>query len=132
MTTIAIDGPPAEIVLTGHSMGGAGALLAATTKRFAACVPVAPAGSVRPSELRGVPLWAFHGKNDVVVPSEYSERLVERLRKAGVNDSDARLTLYERAPAPVGWPSYDGHGSTLPAYSTPELWRWLLEQRLNS
>ena len=46
-----------RLYVTGHSMGGAGALVAATTKRFAAVVPVAPAGSVRPAELRGVPLW---------------------------------------------------------------------------
>ena len=112
-------------------MGGAGALVAATSKRFAAVVPVAPAGSVRPSELQGVPIWAFHGKNDVVVPSEYSEHLIEKLRKNGVKDSYARLTLYDQAPAPVGWPSYDGHASTIPAYAMPELWRWLLEQRLS-
>ena len=37
--------------VTGHSMGGAGALYAGTTKRFAAVVPVAPAGSVRAAEL---------------------------------------------------------------------------------
>ena len=65
----------------------------------------------------------------MVVPSAYSERLVERLRSLGVNESDARLTLYEQAPAPVGWPDYDGHASTIPAYATAELWRWLLEQR---
>jgi len=122
---------PKRLYVTGHSMGGAGALVAATSKRFAAVVPVAPAGSVRPSELQGVPIWAFHGKNDVVVPSEYSEHLIEKLRKNGVKDSYARLTLYDQAPAPVGWPSYDGHASTIPAYAMPELWRWLLEQRLS-
>ena len=69
-------------------------------------MPVAPAGSVRAAELRGVPVWAFHGKNDVVVASEYSERLIERLRHHGANASGARLTLYDKAPAPVGWPDY--------------------------
>jgi len=121
---------PKRLYVTGHSMGGAGALGAGTTRRFAAVVPVAPAGSVRASDLHGVPLWAFHGKNDVVVPSEYSERLVKKLRSIGANESEVRLTLYEEAPAPVGWPSYSGHASTIPAYSTPELYRWLLEQRL--
>ena len=118
-----------RMYVTGHSMGGAGALYAGTTRRFAAVVPVAPAGSVRPSGLRGVPVWAFHGKNDVVVSSDNSERLIERLRKNGANESDARLTLYDKAPAPVGWPDYDGHASTIPAYATPELWKWVLEQR---
>ena len=36
---------------------------------------------------------------------------------------------HDGAPAPVGWPDYDGHASTIPAYSTPELYKWLLEQR---
>ena len=48
---------PKRLYVTGHSMGGAGALYAAATKRFAAVVPVAPAGSARPADLRGVPLW---------------------------------------------------------------------------
>eukprot|EP00966_Prymnesium_polylepis_P141380 3265054-Prymnesium_polylepis.1 len=111
-------------------MGGAGALAAGTLRRFAAVVPVAPAGGVSPRELLGVPVWCFHGKNDVVVPYSYSEHLIMRLRGLGANESDARLTLYEQAPAPVGWPDYDGHGSPIPAYSTPELYKWLLEQHL--
>jgi predicted peptidase len=124
----AID--PKRCYVTGHSMGGAGALYAGTTRRFAAVVPVAPAGSVPPSELAGVPVWAFHGSNDVVVPSGYSERLVKKLRAAGASEDAARLTLYENAPAPVGWSDYDGHASTVPAYATGELYRWLLEHSL--
>ena len=120
--------------VTGHSMGGAGALLAATlanadgTRRFAASVPVAPAGSPASHHLRGMPVWAFHGKNDVVCPSSVSESLIEELRRTGSNESDLKLTLYPEAPAPKGWPMYDGHGSTIPAYATPALYRWLLER----
>ena len=72
----------------------------------------------------------FHGKNDVVVPSWISERLIQKLRQLGANESEAKLTLYDAAPPPKGWPDYDGHGSPMPAYATPELWRWLLEQHL--
>lgn len=96
----------------------------------AAVVPVAPAGSVGAKELLGVPVWAFHGKNDVVVPYAYSEHLITRLRSLGAREDDARLTLFERAPAPPGWPEYDGHASTIPAYSMAELYKWLLEQHL--
>ena len=38
---LALD--PKRLYVTGHSMGGAGALYAGTTRRFAAVVPVAPA-----------------------------------------------------------------------------------------
>jgi len=93
-------------------------------------VPVAPSGSARPAELKGVPIWAFHSKNDVIVPSSISERLIQKLRQLGANESEAKLTLYDAAPPPKGWPDYDGHGSPMPAYATPELWRWLLEQHL--
>ena len=128
----AID--PKRCYVTGHSMGGYGALAAATltnadaSYRFAAVVPVAPAGSPSAEAVRGVPTWAFHGSNDVVCPSAVSEGLVARLKALGVNDSEAKLTLYPSAPAPKGWPGYDGHGSTIPAYATPALYRWLLER----
>ena len=59
-----------------------------------------------------------------------SEHLITRLRANGANESEARLTLYEQAPAPKGWPDYDGHGSPMPAYATSELWHWLLERAL--
>ena len=113
--------------VTGHSMGGGGAVIAGTTKRFAAVVPVAGTATVPAEALRGVPVWAFHGKNDVVVPSSVSVQQIDILRRAGVGEQAAKLTLYDNAPAPVGWPDYDGHASTIPAYATPALYHWLLE-----
>jgi predicted peptidase len=82
--------------------------------------------------LRGVSVWAFHGRNDVVCPSSVSELLVAELRRQGTNDSEAKITLYEHAPAPKGWPDYDGHGATIPAYATPALYRWLLERSVRA
>ena len=78
-------------------MGGAGALAAGTTHRFAAVVPVAPAGGVPPKELLGTPVWAFHGKNDVVVPYSYSEHLITKLRGLGANDS-RELSMEGQSP----------------------------------
>lgn len=89
--------------VTGHSMGGGGALVAATLGRFAAAVPVAaagyPTGHQAFNALATVPLWLFHGRNDVVVPSSVSERVIEKLRAAGANESSARITLYGLLPA---------------------------------
>ncbi|CAE8708526.1 unnamed protein product [Polarella glacialis] len=121
---------PRRLYITGHSMGGAGALMAAAaTRRFAAVVPVAPSGAPKPADLRGIPVWAFHGRNDIIVPSQVSEQLLEALRRSEPSD-DARLTLYDDAPAPVGWPDYLGHASTIPAYAMPELYDWLLSHQL--
>ena len=119
-----------RLYVTGHSMGGSGALHAATTRRFAACAPVAPAGSARPAALSGVPVWAFHGANDVIVPSYVSAKLVDALRKAGASEDDARATIYPEAPTPPGWPTSVGHASTIPTYANPDLYAWLLRHRL--
>ena len=115
-----------RLYVTGHSMGGSGALHAATTGVFAACAAVAPAGVARPRDLMQVPVWAFHGRNDVIVPAAISERLITAMHRAGASPDQARLTLYDEAPTPPGWPSSVGHASTIPAYSDPELYSWLL------
>ena len=127
---LALD--PRRCYVTGHSMGGGGALAAGATRRFAAVAPVAPAGHVPPAALKGVPVWAFHGRNDVVVPSRTSEALIKGLRGLGAPEAESRLTLYDDAPAPVGWPSYFGHASTIPAYATEELYSWMLERALGA
>ena len=123
---------PARLYVTGHSMGGSGALHAATTGVFAACATVAPAGGARPRDLMQVPVWAFHGRNDVVVPSRTSEALIKGLRGLGAPEAESRLTLYDDAPAPVGWPTYFGHASTIPAYATEELYSWMLGRALGT
>lgn len=124
---------PSRCYVTGHSMGGVGALhAAATTNKFAACVPVAPAGAIRPHLLLGRPVWAFHGQNDIVVPYSFSEHLISALRRAGANPEDARLTLYEEAPTPPGWPESVGHAATIPAYATRDLYSWLLAHDLTT
>uniref|UniRef100_A0A6S8C2M4 PET hydrolase/cutinase-like domain-containing protein n=1 Tax=Aureoumbra lagunensis TaxID=44058 RepID=A0A6S8C2M4_9STRA len=117
-----------KIYITGHSLGGSGALLiAAATKKFAACVPVAPAGGVPPHRLYGIPIWLFHGTNDLVVPSHYSEHLYKTLYASG---QDVQLTLYPDAPTPPGWETSIGHASTIPAYATEDLYLWLLSRQL--
>ncbi|CAE7406760.1 unnamed protein product [Symbiodinium natans] len=126
-----IDLDPARLYVTGHSMGGAGALFAATSKRFAAAVPVAPSGVPPAERLRGVPIWAFHGKNDVIVPSYITAELGQSLRQQGASQEQAKITLYDNAPAPPGWPDYFGHASTIPAYAEADLYEWLLQQKLS-
>eukprot|EP00929_Paragymnodinium_shiwhaense_P028363 TRINITY_DN16448_c0_g1_i3.p2 TRINITY_DN16448_c0_g1~~TRINITY_DN16448_c0_g1_i3.p2 ORF type:complete len:144 (-),score=15.14 TRINITY_DN16448_c0_g1_i3:475-906(-) len=121
---------PSRLYVTGHSMGGSGALVAAAAlKYFAAAVPVAAAGAPSPESLRHMPVWAFHGSNDGVVPSHISEQLIAGLRSAGIGEDQARLTLYDDAPTPPGWPHSVGHAATIPAYATKELYEWLLRQK---
>jgi predicted peptidase len=68
---------PARLYLTGLSMGGYGAwyLALKNPAHFAALAPVC-GGGIPPlaHKLKTLPVWAFHGANDAVVPSSASER----------------------------------------------------------
>jgi predicted peptidase len=109
-----------RVVLTGLSLGGMGAcrLAAAEAHRFAALTPVCgtAAWSLEPERLRHLPVWAFHGEDDEVVPPDESRELVAALQALG---GDARLTLYPGV----------GHAAWEPAYATPELMEWWLAAR---
>ena len=67
-----------ETALTGHGMGGHGALYMANDfpERFAAVASVV--GSIDSSMLDSlghVPLWAFHGEEDTVLPLSEVQKL---------------------------------------------------------
>jgi predicted peptidase len=113
-----------RLYLTGLSMGGYGCwhLAARHPELFAAMVPICGGGlsshgfPARARALRELPIWAFHGRQDNVVPPEETTRLVDELRAC---DGKVRLTLYEGV----------GHDSWTRTYADPELYRWLLAQR---
>jgi predicted peptidase len=108
---------PSRVYVTGLSMGGFGTwrLAAAHPDRFAAAVPICGGGE--PNEmakaLKGVPIWAFHGAQDTIVPLAQSEDMVNAVRAAG---GDVRLTVYPDV----------GHASWKRAYASQELYDWLL------
>jgi len=117
---------PQRIYLTGLSLGGFGAWAYAMNypERFAAMVPIA--GGYRfyddqlPENLCGLknlPVWAFHGQLDQAVNFRRSQAMVDGLRACG---ADVHFTLLEEGE----------HDVWTEAYADPELWRWLLEQKL--
>ena len=86
-----------RVYLTGLSRGGCGAwsLAVQYPEKFAALVPicgVAPAPYA--SWLKDIPVWAFHGAKDEVIPVKESEEMVEAINKAVGN---AKLTIYPEA-----------------------------------
>jgi predicted peptidase len=106
--------------VTGLSMGGSGTwkLAMMYPKRFAAIAPICGGGDTAlVASLKNVPVWAFHGKKDPVVPVERSENLVRALKAAG---GDVRLTVYPEA----------GHDSWTETYNNPEIYEWLLKHHL--
>lgn len=113
------DVDPDRVYLTGLSMGGYGSweLAMRMPTTFAAVLPVCGGGDEREAwRLLGLPIWAWHGANDKVVPPERSRLLVERLRLLG---GDVR---YDELAGV-------GHDSWKQAYGADAGLSWLFAQR---
>ena len=108
-----------RIYLTGLSMGGFGTwhLGCAYPERFAAIAPVCGGGQpYLAKRLKNVPVWAFHGAKDRIIPLKRSREMVDKIKKIGGN---ARLTVYPRA----------GHNAWTATYGNPELYKWFLSHK---
>lgn len=111
-----------RLYVTGLSLGGFGAwdAIQREPSLFAAAMPVCGGGDVRRvQEIKRLPVWVFHGKEDKNVPVDCSRRMVEALRRAG--SRDVRYTEYEAA----------AHNVWDRAYANSEAVEWLLSQRRN-
>lgn len=108
-----------RIYVTGISMGGYGTwhLACAEPGRFAAIIPICGGGDPRQAcRLQDLPIWAFHGAKDTIVPLDESERMVNAVNRCG---GSAKLTIYAEA----------GHDSWTPTYENPAIYEWLLAHR---
>lgn len=110
---------PKRIYVTGLSMGGFGTWDAIQRKPdlFAAAVPVCGGGDITKAEgIAHIPVWVFHGAEDHLVHPKWSRDMIEALKKAGGN------------PKYTEYPDV-GHQSWINAYSDPELFEWLFNQK---
>lgn len=110
-----------RIYLTGLSMGGYGTwhFACEAPDRFAAIAPVCGGGT--PYKMRWIshlPVWAFHGDADSVVPVEETTRLIAALKKQG-NES-TKMTIYPGV----------AHNSWTETYNNADLYSWLLSHSL--
>jgi predicted peptidase len=108
-----------RVYLTGLSMGGFGtwALAGYTPNRFAALIPICGGGEpLLTRAIKHVPVWAFHGGKDPVVPVKRSQDLIDALVR---NHGDAKITIYPDA----------GHDSWTATYDNPEVYEWLLSHK---
>jgi len=141
----------ARIYATGLSLGGFGVWAAASANPglFAAVVPICGGFTLPVSEdlgltallnraklavkaeeiapLRNLPVWLFHGDRDKIVDVNGSKAAFDAMSGAEHNNGkrrrlDARLaiTIYKDM----------GHHCWKTAYSNPELYKWLLQHRL--
>jgi predicted peptidase len=110
---------PDRLYVTGHSMGGRGALYAAykMPDRFAAVVSLGPVGPITAwaDKLATVPLWLFHGPNDQFTPLKEVEELVHAVELAGGH------------PQLTALPGRDHY--ILDVYDRPDLYKWLAQQK---
>ena len=111
---------PDRVYLTGLSMGGYGTwhLAAAQPDRFAAIAPICGGG--KPDEayrLKNLPVWAFHGARDRIVPLSESEEMVQALKKCGANN--VKFTVYPQAD----------HDSWTQTYNNLMLYDWFLQHQ---
>ncbi|MEI2610039.1 MAG: prolyl oligopeptidase family serine peptidase [Candidatus Promineifilaceae bacterium] len=118
---------PHRLYLTGLSMGGYGTWYLGTKwpQRFAAIAPICGGGywfhgfPQRVERLKNVPVWAFHGALDPVVPLEASQLLINTLTAVG---GKAQLTIYPNAD----------HDSWTETYNNSELYTWFLQHSLKT
>ena len=107
---------PQRIVVTGFSMGGSGAwnLVQTYPELIDAAAPVCGCGNpAQVEKLRNIPVWAFHGELDEVIPLKCSRDMVEAINAAG---GTAKLKTF----------SDQGHGISRQVYENPRLYEWLL------
>ena len=120
MATCRVDAD--RVYVTGHSMGGRGALYAAYKMpgRFAAVVALSPVSPITAwaEKLSAVPLWVFHGANDQYTPVKEMEELIHAISGAG---GHPEFTLL---------PDRDHY--ILDVYDRPDVYKWLALQRRKS
>lgn len=109
-----------RIYVTGLSMGGFGTykIINEYPDFFAAAAPICghDFGKINASKLKHMPIWAFHGDKDKVVPLKLQQNTVNRLKKA---DVDVKFTIYSGV----------AHDSWTQTYANPELFKWLLSKK---
>ena len=111
-----------RIYLTGLSLGGEWSYGWASMNpdRFAAIAPVCGAWNPQVAcRLKDVPVWAFHGANDPIVPTAEDQAMIDAINECHGN---ARITIFPDV----------GHDAWTPAYADPQLFTWLLEHRRDS
>ncbi len=102
---------------TGLSMGGYGtwAMIAKYPKLFAAVAPICGGGDpATAKKITEIPIWAFHGGADRVVPPSRSQAMIDAIKKAG--GTNAKLTIYPGV----------NHNSWSKTYANEKVYEWLL------
>lgn len=110
-----------KVYLTGVSMGGYGTYIVAMDypDKFAAIVPLCggcnDSDTTRICYLKNIPIWAFHGTDDNIIPISETERIVTTLKKCRGN---LKFTKLEG----------EGHGIQYLYEKDDMIYEWMLRQ----
>ncbi len=110
-----------RLYVTGLSMGGQGSWYAAAAepRRFAAMLEVCGGGDPTwAARYAGVPIWAFHGQDDSVVPISRGREMIKALAEAG-HHPELRYVEYPKV----------NHNSWTRTYMRDDIYEWLFAQR---
>lgn len=130
-------GDVSRLYCTGLSMGGYGTwgLIANYPELLAAAAPICGGGDIlrlkvgkefvaapafdieKLKRARELPIWAFHGAADELVPQAESQLLVDALKSAG--SKKVEFTSYPDV----------GHDSWTRTYNNPEFYTWMFAQK---
>ena len=105
----------------GLSMGGQGAWFAAASKprRFAAMVEVCGGGDPTwATRYAGLPVWAFHGQEDNVVPISRGREMIQALAENG-HHPEVRYVEYPGVK----------HDSWTQTFNRDDVFQWLFSQK---
>jgi len=105
----------------GLSMGGMGTfeIVRRMPTTFAAAVPIAGGADTATAKIiKNTAFWIFHGANDDVVPTHFSEDMVKALQ-GFYSTADMQYTVY----------SGTGHNSWEKTFAEPELMPWMFSHR---
>jgi len=110
-----------RVYVTGLSMGGYGTwdIIARFPKIFAAAIPICGGGDENTApQIANIPIWAFHGGRDRVVPVSRTQNMIDAILAQG------------GSPKYTEFPDL-GHLSWNAAYTTDGLWEWLFSNSKN-
>ncbi len=110
-----------RLYVCGLSMGGQGAWFAASAKphRFAAMIEVCGGGDPDwANRYAGIPIWAFHGQDDSVVPISRGREMIAALAVVG-HHPELRYCEYPGV----------GHDSWTRTYRRDDVFAWLFSKR---
>ena len=109
-----------RIYLTGFSMGGIGTLDLAIRypHRFAALIPIAfrIEDGWNLCTIKDIPMWAFHGQLDPIIPLYKAQSVIDTLNSCGGNPT---FTIYSDL----------FHDAWTRTYNNSEIYDWLLSKQ---